>query len=88
MEYRQFEYTNELGQVELQRGSLVGIALSWVIIQSLKIALLVVIAGLGFSVFKYFAPAPMTAAVTAPFARVAAYSASIIPADYRPHPHG
>jgi preprotein translocase subunit SecF len=56
MEYRSFDYTNELGQVELERGSWIGVAVSWVILQSLKIALLVVIAGLGFSVFKYFEP--------------------------------
>jgi len=57
MEYRNFEYTNDLGQVELERGSLIGTALSWVIIQLLKIALLAVIAGLGFCILKYADPA-------------------------------
>jgi hypothetical protein len=70
MEYRCFEYTNADGQVELQRGSWVGVAVSWVILKSLKMSLLLVIAGLGFSVIKYFDPALGSVAFPAAYAMI------------------
>jgi hypothetical protein len=74
MEYRNFEYTNGDGQVQLERGSSLGVAVSWVILKALNIALLLVVAGLGFSVFKYFEPSlafDTTPAAMAHFAHTA-----------------
>ncbi len=80
MEYRSFDYTNEFGQVELARGSWMGVAVSWVILQTLKMALLVVIAGLGFCVFKYCEP-------SLSFAAPAAYNTAA-PQAVQAHTHG
>jgi hypothetical protein len=80
MEYRSFEYTNEFGQVELARGSWIGVAVSWVILQTLKIALLAVVVGLAFSVFKYCEPSMS-------FAAPAAYNTSA-PLAAQAHTHG
>ncbi len=86
MEYRSFEYTNDLNQVELKRGSLLGIALSWIIIQSLKITLILVAAGIGFSIFKYFDPTVAAAKILDPSSPAAVYSSAVPPLDYGLHP--
>jgi len=86
MEYRSFEYTNDLNQVELKRGSLIGIAVSWILIQSLKVALILVAAGLAFSIFKYLDPTVASAKALDPYSPAAVYSSSVPPLDYSVNP--
>ncbi len=86
MEYRSFEYTNDLNQVELKRGSLIGIAVSWLIIQSLKVTLILVAAGIAFSIFKYFDPSVASAKVLDPNSPAAVYSSTVPPLDYGLNP--
>ncbi len=86
MEYRDFRYSNELGVVELEPGSRIGVALSRLIIKTIQIVMIVVFVGLAHCGVKYLtwdADPPKT---LTPFSPAAVAAASTPALDYRQHP--
>jgi hypothetical protein len=73
-------------RIKVQRVSIVGRAASWLILQSLGIALLVVVAGIGFSTWKYLSQEQFAAKLPDPFSPAAVYASPVAPIDYRQHP--
>jgi hypothetical protein len=85
VEYRDFQYSNEYGGLDLQRGSMVGTALSWLVIKALYITLSVICLGLGIATWKYFTADIVPPATAAPFSPQAV--ATPLPTiDYSLHP--
>ena len=54
MQYRDFKFTNELGQVELARGSIIGEAVARLTVKLLLVALMAVGAGTAIAGAMYF----------------------------------
>jgi hypothetical protein len=90
VEYRDFRYSNSFGQVDLERGSLIGIGLSRLIIRSLQIALFVVFIGIVHCTVKYFTRDPNVVKSPAPGSPEAVIASPQPAIDYRLHPpqHG
>lgn len=88
MQYRDFRYSNEFGQVDLQRGSIVGMVLSWVLVKALQFSLLGVVAGIGYSGWKYFVQSTVEAKpIAAPVLPVMDYAGrDLRPTVYQPVP--
>jgi hypothetical protein len=86
VEYRDFQYSNEFGGVDLKRGSLMGTALSWAIIKALHIVYTLAFAGLCFATWKYFTAdlTPPAIAASLPSQAVPLPTTPVI--DYRLNP--
>jgi len=85
MEYRDFRYSNEHGQVDLKRGSYIGIAVSWLILKSLHIVLFLIVVGIGFSTWKYFMSNQVEAKLIDPMSPEGVYNSSAPMIDYSKH---
>jgi hypothetical protein len=86
MEYRDFRYSNDLREVELEQGSLIGVALSRLIIKTLQIVMIVVFFGIAHCGVMYFirsGDAPKIVTAMSPEAVAASPQPAI---DYHQHP--
>jgi hypothetical protein len=86
MEYRDFRYTNELGNVQLERGSLLGICVSWLILKVLGISLVLVVAGISFCSWKYLTLDQVHASTLDPMTPEGVAASHIPPIDYGQYP--
>jgi hypothetical protein len=65
--------------------SLIGRAVSWVILKLLGMTLIAVFAGIGFAAFKYFVPDDVVPQPPAPNSPAAVAASPVPPIDYRQH---
>jgi hypothetical protein len=71
LEYREFQYFNEFGGLDLEHGSKFGTALSWLAIKALYLTLCLIFLGIGVATWKYFTADIVAPAVPAPSSRYA-----------------
>ena len=72
--------------VQVQRISLIGRGVSWLVLKLLGLSLLTVIAGIGFSAWKYLSQDSAPPRMPDPFTPAAVYASPTPPIDYRQHP--
>jgi cytoskeletal protein RodZ len=73
-------------RVHIQRVSLLQRGVSWIILKSLGLVLMVVFAGIGFSAWKFLADDHSPPAAPDPFSPAAVAASSVAPIDYSRHP--
>jgi hypothetical protein len=71
--------------VEVQRVSLIGRGISWVVLKVLSLVLITVIAGIGFATFQYFVRSDAVPLPLAPYSPAAVAASAVPPIDYRQH---